>query len=309
MRVVVTGAAGRLAAVLLPRLLEDPRIEQVVGIDRRPLALQHAKLAPMRADVRTPGLTSALRGADALVHMAFVLMGGGLGRERHDRALVREINVEGSRRVFECAAAAGVPRLLFLSSAAVYGAWPDNPPLITEAAPLRPNPGFAYGEDKAAVEHWLDGFTFAHPGLAVLRLRPHAILGPHAHPFLRLLLRQPFYPAVPGPAPLTQCLWETDVAEAIALALDRGGPGAYNLAAQPALSLRDMLARRGRWRIALPLPLAAALHRLAWRLTPAVGEPGWVGAMRHSLALDTTRARTELGWQPRYALEDCLARL
>lgn len=308
MKVVVTGAAGRLGRVLIPRLAATPGIDEIIGIDRFDRAAPPAGYRHLRADVRTSDLSETMAGADVLVHLAFVLMGGGLGRGRHDRERVRQSNVEGSRRSFEAAAASGVGHVIFVSSVAAYGAWPDNPPLIDESAPLRPNPGFAYAEDKAAVEGWLDGFEARHPGTTVTRLRPHAIVGPQAHPFLRLMLNQPFYPAGAGHA-LTQCVWETDVADAITLAVQRRVSGAFNLAAQPAMSFHDMLRHRRRLTVALPLGLAAAMHRLAWWLTPAVGEPGWVSAMRHGLAVDTARAREALGWTPGYDTPACLARL
>ena len=145
-----------------------------------------------------------------------------------------------------------------------------------------------------------------NPDIAVTRLRPHAIVGPHAHPLLNLVLRQPFYPSSGA---LTQCVWEDDVAEAVTLAVAARAKGAFNLAAQPAMSLRDMLARTRRWCLPLPLGPAAAMHRVLWWLTPSVGEPGWVQGTRHSLALDTRRAREELGWRPRHDTLACLDRL
>lgn len=309
MHVVVTGAAGRLARVLLPRLLAHPQIERVTGIDRRSCDFSHPKFDAVAADVRSPRIGEHLEGADALVHMAFVLMGGGLGRRRHRRELIRDINVAGSIRVFEAAYAAGLSRLVFLSSAVVYGAWADNPPLIGEDRPLRAMPGFAYAEDKVAVERWLDGFEETHPEPAVLRLRPHVILGPQAHPLLRLMPRQPFYPAFKGPEALTQCVWEDDVAAAVEAALFTAARGAFNLAAQPPMSFRDMLRHTGRRPLPLPLALAGFAHRLAWWATPAVGEPGWVQGMRHSLAVSSEKAESELGWRARYDTLACLRAL
>ncbi|MDX9766404.1 MAG: NAD-dependent epimerase/dehydratase family protein [Ectothiorhodospiraceae bacterium] len=306
MHVVVTGAAGRLGQVLVPLLLDEPAIGHITAIDRRPVALEHPKLTALVADVRElPAATFA--GADVLIHMAFVLMGGGLGRARHDRETVRAINVEGSRRALEPALDAGLSRLIFLSSAAVYGAWPDNPPRIPEHWLRRPLPSFAYAEDKVAVEDWLDALEPRVPDARILRLRPQAIVGPHAHPLLNRLLRQPFVPA--GRAAPLQCVWESDVAEAVRLALFADARGAFNLAADPPMSLRDMLARRGVPRLPLPLPLIERLHRLAWRATPRVGEPGWVAGLRHGAVVDCTRAKTLLGWRPRLDTPACLKAL
>ncbi|MEJ2655390.1 MAG: NAD-dependent epimerase/dehydratase family protein [Acidihalobacter sp.] len=306
MRLVVSGSAGRLARVLVPRLLAEPGIERIHGIDHRAADYADPRYVHHRLDVRDPSAAEVCADADALVHLAFVLMGGGLGRRRHDRETIRAVNIEGSRQLFEAAVQHGLGRIVFISSAAVYGAWPDNSPLLDENTPLRAMHGFAYAEDKVAVERLLDGFEAAHPDVAVTRLRPHAIVGPHAHPFLNRVLRQPFYPASRA---LTQCVWEDDVAEAIALALSHHAAGAYNLAAQPALSLRDMLGHTRRVRLPLPLGPAAVVHRLLWWLTPAVGEPGWVQGTRHSLALDTRRAERELGWHPRHNVYACLDRL
>jgi nucleoside-diphosphate-sugar epimerase len=305
-RLVVTGSAGRLAGVLIPRLAQDPRLADITGIDRREPVSRLGDCRQLSLDLRSSRLEGLLRGHDAIIHMAFALMGGGLGRERHDRERVRDNNLGGTRNLAQAALQAGVRRLIFVSSVAVYGAWPDNPPLIDEDRPLRPNAGFGYAEDKAAAEQWLEDFGKAHPELEILRLRLHAIIGPGAHPLLRLLLRQPFYPATGIPRPLTQCVCEDDAAAAIERALHCGSAGAYNIAAQPPLSFYDMLGLRRRSRLPCPLVLAGGLQRLAWQLTPAVGEPGWVSGLRHDLAVDTTRARERLGWTPRLDTRACI---
>ena len=308
MRIVVTGSAGHLAQALIPRLLRDPDVAAITGIDHVPHDHDDPRSRAVIADVRDPAIGQHLASADVLIHMAFVLMGGRLGRGRHRRDVVRAVNVEGSRNVFTAAHAAGIRRLLFVSSASVYGAWPDNPELMDETQPLRAMPGFAYAEDKVAVEQWLDAFEAGHPDATVIRLRPHVILGPHAHPLLKTLLRQPFYPRLPRPA-LTQCVWEDDVAEAIALATRRGTAGAYNLAAAGALSFRDMIRLTHRHALPLPLSLAALAHRLAWWFLPEVGEPGWVQGMQYDLAVNARRARDELGWTPRHSLRDCVVQI
>ncbi len=304
MRLVITGSAGRLARVLIPHLLQNQDVEFILGIDHQSADYADPRYAHRRMDIREMGANDIPAGTDALIHMAFVLMGGGLGKRRHDRNEVRAVNVAGSENVFAACASAGVGQIVFLSSAAVYGAWPDNPPLLDETAPLRPMRGFAYAEDKVTVERMLDAFEHKHPDIIISRLRPHAIVGPHAHPLLNRILRQPFYPLSSA---LTQCVFEEDVATAIVLALRKRAAGAFNLAAQPAMSLYEMLGYTQKWRIPLPLAPAAVLHRLLWRLTPDVGEPGWVQGIRHPLAVDTQRAHSELGWQPRFDLPACLS--
>jgi UDP-glucose 4-epimerase len=296
MRVAVTGSASCLARVLLPRLCDDPRVTEVVGIDLRAPRLRHPRLTPVTLDVRAPALGDVLGGIDALVHLAFVVMQADLGRRRNDRALMRDINVGGSINVFNRAAAAGVRRIVHLSSAAVYRL--DGTVPMTESHPRAALAGFHYGADKAAVEDWLDGFERDQQRIGVVRLRPHAILGPQAQPFLRALLRLPFYPALP--APLTQCVHEDDVAAAILLALFGDARGAFNLACGEARPYHELL--RARHRVAVPLPWGAVqrLFTLGWRWFGWGTHPGWLAGLRRSVVLDSTRARRELGWRPRH---------
>ncbi|MGA7799790.1 MAG: NAD-dependent epimerase/dehydratase family protein [Gammaproteobacteria bacterium] len=306
MKVLVTGSAGHLAAALLPRLCEHPAVETVTGLDLRPHRFSHPCFRGRSGDVRSAEAAAAVRGHDTVIHMAFVVMRGDLGRGRHNRDLIRAINVNGSRNMFEAAVRTGVQRIVHLSSAAVYGAWPDNPARIRETQPLRPNPGFAYGEDKVAVERELDALEAAHPQIRVIRLRPHAILGPNALPLLRFLLRQPAYPRFPDPQPVTQCVWEEDVVSAVLQALDTDAAGPFNLAAEPAVGFRDLQRHGHRRAIPIPFPVLQTLVRALWPLTGAAGEPAWVAAMRWPLALDCGRAREQLAWQPRRSVYDCV---
>lgn len=305
MKVVVTGTGACLARPLLPRLCEHPDVDRIVGLDLAPSGLRHPKLREHVADVRDADLGRYFDGADAVVHMAFVVMRGRLGRARLDRELVRSVNVGGSINVFERAREAGVKRIVHLSSASVYGAWPDNPPAMGEDHPRRGIPGFAYAEDKVAVEDWLDEFERRRDAPGVVRLRPHVILGPHAQPLLLRLLRQPFYPRLPEPEPKVQCVWEDDVANATVQALLSDVRGAFNLAAHPPMAFRELqTAARGKaW--PLPLGLVKTLHKVAWRFTGAWEEPAWLAGMAYPLVVDTTRARRELGWSPNLSTLEC----
>jgi nucleoside-diphosphate-sugar epimerase len=307
MRVVLTGSAGHLGRVLVRHLCAHPDIERVVGIDLRQSGHTHPKFREQVLDIRSPSLSEHLLGVDAVIHAAFVVMRGDLGRKRYDRTLVRDINVNGSLHVFTRARQQGIPWVIHLSSVSVYGAWPDHPARIREEQPYRPMVDFAYGEDKAAVEVWLDQQDWRATRL--IRLRPHVILGPHAQPWLRFLLRQPFYPRLPDPQPLTQCVCEEDVADAVLLALFRPVEGSFNLAAEPPLSFREMQRFLHPHPIPAPLALLEHIHRALWHLTGLGGEPGWLKGMRHSLVLDCGRAFRELGWRPRYSARDCLGHL
>jgi nucleoside-diphosphate-sugar epimerase len=309
MRVFLTGSGGRLARALLPRLLEDARIQRVVGIDLRPCDRTHPKLEQHLRDIRDPDIGALMHGCDALIHAAFVVVGSHLGWNRRRRNWVRSVNLKGSQNVFEQAASGGIANLVHLSSVAVYSGLRDTGRPIDEHRDLAPLSGFPYAEDKVAVERWLDGFETRHPGLRLVRLRPHVILGAQAQPLLRQMLSQPFCPRRRGVSAKTQCVWEEDVVGAIELALFSPARGPFNLATAPALSLCDMIRFRGMRPIPVPVWSIGLVHRLIWWITTRAGDPGWTRGLGKALVVDARRAADVLGWEPAYSVYDCLRSL
>lgn len=285
MHVVVSGAAGALARALLPRVLAEPGIGRVTGIDLRPVAFEHPRFVPLQADIGEAAALDRLREADALVHLAFTLLRGRLPAQEMERR-----NVATTLRLFEAAAAAGA-HVIFVSSAAVYGAGES----LREDAALRPLPGFLYAAHKLACERWLASQL---PGAAVLR--PHAILGPNALPLLKRLASLPAYPRLPDPQALLQCVHEDDVAAAILAALRLRAAGTFNLAAPRPFCLRQLIRASHPRAVPLPLPLARAALGFAWGVAGWGGEPGWFAGVEHTLTLDCGRAASELGWQPHH---------
>jgi len=271
---------------LLPRLCADPDVARVVGIDRLPARFEHPKFEPVLADIREGPAQAVLRGAAGIVHLAFVLLRG-----RQRLQAMESANVEGSALFLGAAAAAGIPRIVHLSSAAVYGHGSD----LDESAPLAPLPRFHYACHKARVERWIAG---ALPQAVVLR--PTGILGPNALPLLRQLIAAPFYVRLPDPQPRLQCVHEDDVAEAITAALKRPAAGAFNLAAPGSFTLRELAHSRRPHAPGLPLALVRGAAWLAWSTTGWGGETGWLDGLTATLTITCRRAEAELGWRPRY---------
>jgi UDP-glucose 4-epimerase len=286
MRIVVSGAAGRLAAALLPRLCADPGVTGVIGIDRLPSAFRHPKFQGVVAEIRETSARAILHGAAGLVHLAFELLQGRLALQEMERA-----NVDGSRAFLAAAAAAGIPRIVHVSSAAVYGHGSD----LSESAPLAPLPRFQYARQKADVERWI-----ARGLSQAVVLRPTVILGPNALPLLRQLVTVPFYVRLPDPQPRAQCVHEDDVADAIVEALKRPVTGAFNLAAPRSFTLRELVRARRPHAPGLPLAVVRGAAWLAWRTTGWGGETAWLDGLISTLTLDCRRAEVELLWRPRF---------
>ena len=293
MRVLVTGSASHLAQALLPMLCEHASVAHVTGIDLRPTGWQHPKLVARQIDLTRSDPQDWLSGHDAFIHLAWVVLRGHMALAR-----MRAINVEASKHWLSAAAQAGLPRIIHLSSASVYG----HGEMLTETAPLTPLPGFCYAEHKTEIEHWLE-----QRWPSIMRLRPHIILGPHAQPLLHAILRLPVYPVFPDPQPQLQCVHEQDVARAILLALTQPFEGACNLAAPGSFSLRDAIVAHRPHALGIPPGVAAFGLRWLWRLSGIGGETGWFDGAQHSLTLDCSRARDVLDWQPKISIASMLA--
>jgi nucleoside-diphosphate-sugar epimerase len=297
MRVVVTGGSGQLGSRVLRRLAGDRKIKAITSIDLRPPMIASPKIRAVTADVRDPDIGRHMAEHDALVHLAFVVT------QVRPRAEVDAINVGGSTNVFAAAATAGMKQIVYSSSIAAYGVVPGHPEPITEDTPRTRQPHFAYAATKFDVEALLDRFVLEHPAIAVARLRPAILVGHDMDHALGYGLRQRRMVDMGG-APLP-IVWDEDVADLVALALLRGARGAFNVAADDALTPRE-LARHCHLR-AVRVPRALALG--AARASPflarlGVGQamdPAWLDSVGVRMIVSSERAKRELEWRPRCA--------
>lgn len=311
MRVVVTGASGNVGTALLRALSAEPAVEEIVGISRRVPELDLPKTRWAKADVARSDLAPLFLGADAVVHLAWLI------QPSRNESVTKATNVEGSRRVFDAAAKAAVPRLIYASSVGTYAEGPKDR-AVDESWPHTGIASSFYSRHKAAVESMLDSFERAHPEIRIVRLRPGLIFGREAASGIRRLFAGPllppfladprFIPVIPAHGRLVfQAVHREDVAEAYRLALlDDDARGAFNVAATPILdppTLGHVLGAR-------PIPVPAAVLRAAaavtWKLRLQPTSPGWVDMGLGVPVMDTTRARTELGWTPRHSAGDAL---
>ena len=308
---------------MLEELERRAEVGEVRGMARRPFdpaAEGWEKVAYRRGDVLDRGSLAALfDGADVAVHLAFSIFGG--------REATRRVNLEGSRNVFEAAAAAGVRRLVYTSSVAAYGFHPENPQPLTEAVPARGSDRFYYSAQKAELESVL-GEVLAGSEVEAYVFRPCLVAGPRATMLIRQTVsaarlgdplprlrrglgRLPLpSPVLPDTGVVLQLVHHDDVAAALAAAIvGAGPPGAYNLAGRGEVGgrrhrPRDRLAlgprpRPGRPASAPPPPAASASS-----CPSSSGRRRW----RTPVLMDTAKARRELGWRPRFDAEETLLR-
>ncbi len=322
--VAVTGPTGDLGIAIVNALERSRAVKKIVGMARRPFdpGEQGWKKTEYRqGDVTDTGSVRGLvKGADVVVHLAFALL------DASDAT--RELNVGGSRRVFEEAAKAGAERICYASSVAAYGFHDDNPDWLTEDVPPRGSPEHPYSQQKAEVEVVLGEVLLRHRSTAAYAFRPCVVAGPEARtmleeiPYYRLEEAMPdavarllgslpvLKPVIPDPGIRFQLVHEDDVASAFAAAVrGLGEAGPYNLAGNGTLTMSDVADALGWYSVPVPKQLVDATAEIATRLPLMPAQVAWIHSVKKPVLMRTNRAKKELRWRPKHTARATLKQM
>jgi UDP-glucose 4-epimerase len=300
-KILVTGGAGYIGSITAHHLLERGfNVAVVDDLSRGHRRNVPAELLHVVRLQDTAALAPLLESADAVVHFAAYIA---VGESTRDPELYFSNNVGGTLSLLEAMARAGVRRLVFSSTAAVYGN-PETVPIVEEA-PF--GPASPYGESKAAIERIL-GQLDLFRGLRSIALRyfnacgaePAAGLGelhePETH-LIPLLLRaivtgQPIqifgddYPTSDGTC-VRDYIHVSDLAEAHVAALEHllkgGGSDAFNVGTGTGHTVLEVL---------------RAVEEVTGRIVPYTMAPRRDGDTA-VLVADAGKLRRTLGWEPR----------
>ena len=201
--VAVTGCSGYIGRKVCELLESDDAVSRVIGIDVNDPGFSTRNLEFYRLDVRSPDLSAVLDGCDEIIHLA--------ARGGHD---ARDVIAGGMRSLVRAAAQVKATKIVFTSSALVYGGAAGA---LTEDSAVRPAPGYAAACVEA--EETARAYAFETGDAVVTILRLSAVSGPNlpAAPIVRT-----------GPG-LGSALHEDDAARAVRHALQNTLPGTFNV--------------------------------------------------------------------------------
>ena len=322
--VAVTGPTGDLGGAIVTALERSRRVGRIVGMARRPFDPEERgwrKTEYRQGDVTdAKSVRELVKGADAVVHLSFAILTAG--------DATRELNVDGSRRVFEEAARAGAERICYASSVAAYGFHDDNPDWLTEDVPPRGSQEHPYSQQKAEVEQVLGEVLLRKRKTSAYVFRPCIVSGPSARTFLeeipyyrlseampepvsRLLSSMPVLkPVVPDPGIRFQLVHEDDVASVfVAGVLGRGEPGPYNLAGRGTMTMSGLAAALDWYSVPVPGIAVDAAAEVATRMPFAPDSVAWIHSARKPVLMKTERARKQLRWHPKHTTSATLKQM
>jgi UDP-glucose 4-epimerase len=299
-KILVTGASGWLGTEIVKTLLA--RGDAVIGTDivispaTTALATRYPALTAVAADLcEWPQVLRLLNDhrPDAVIHAAAIV---GVIQCADIPIKANRVNVEGSINLFEAMRLAGVKRIVHVSTEETYGDF--NAPSIDEEHPQKPVS--VYGATKLAVEHYGRMYSRDH-GLECINVRTCWVYGPHLprlrvpRTFVEAALRGEALHAPDGAELAVDQVYVADTVAGLLLALDKETHryDSYNVATGVAPTIADV---------------AEAVNRAVpgGRITVGSRGPYRHGGKVLSAkkgALDISRARAELGYEPRYDLQ------
>jgi nucleoside-diphosphate-sugar epimerase len=303
--VAVTGAAApvgdRIVRALLERSAAGGAIGTVVGLstERGSADGAHWRLV----DLDSPDLASALRGVDALIHVAASTnLAADLGltsRIRRERA-TREIQT-----VVISAAAAGVARLVVVSSAMAYGASPGNPVPLPEDAPLAADPDEGLVGDLLMVEQVLRAAAQVHPGLAITVVRPATLVGPGIDTVMTRHFEAPRLLTVKGGCPAWQFCHVEDLATALVSTVELDLGPVVTVAAQGWLTQTQVEEVSGMHQVELSESMALGIGQRLHRVGILPFPPSDLAYTVYPWAVSSATLAAA-GWRPAYDNVTCL---
>ena len=297
--VLVTGVSRALGRTFARTLAADPDVDRVIGVDVIPPRGDLGDVTFVRADIRNPVIAKVIakEDVDSVVHMSVIATPGSAGA----RGTMKELNVIGTMQLLAaCQKAEQLRTLVVKSSTTAYGASSRDPAMFTEEMEPRRPPRTGYAKDVNEVERYVRGFARRRPDVQTTLLRCANVIGPQVVSPLASYFRLPVIPTVLGFDPRLQFLHETDLNRVLRHAVLSEVAGTFNVAGDGLLMLSQALRRSGRAGVPLPGAAFGGLGSVLKSVRRADLSPELVAFLTYGRGVDTTRMRSELGFEPRY---------
>lgn len=284
--VAVNGTTGPLGRRIAEAIGSDADVDRVVGVER-PSSLAN--------------LVDVLAGATELVVLA-----PGFGPDA-DGSATGPVDIEGARHLFGAADRVGsIRHVVVVSSAMVYGAWPNNPVPLTEQSLLRPDPACRHALGKAELERLAHEWRRRDPARTCTILRPTIVVSDDVEA-VEWLERSLWTSAAVSPSTAEhpqQFLLVDDLVDAVRLVSSKRLDGAFNVAPDGWISgerRRELTGHFGS--PALPSPTAGLVARVRWKLGSTSTPPEILSYLRSPWVVANDRLKAA-GWSPSHTNDE-----
>jgi UDP-glucose 4-epimerase len=298
-KVLVTGAGGALAQRVINKL-KLRREYEIIGVGFKESTYFDDTIINYRIDFSKRGFEMVFREnqLDSVIHLGRILLYEDTPSRRYN------VNVTGSKKIFDLSLKYGVNNIIVLSTFYVYGAHPYNPSLLDEMFPLKASNNSSHLADAVELEYLSSLYMLKYPELKTTILRPCNILGPGIQNSVSVLLNRKYVPCLLGFSPIMQFLHVDDLAEAIVLAYESPNPGVYNVVTEDWLPYQKAIKMAGGVPVPIP-PFPPSLSRQIVRRMNIKEFPDYLlNYYKYPVVLDGSLFRNTYSFKPRYSLTD-----
>lgn len=299
MRILITGSSGYLGSKVVSILHNSGH--EIFGIDIKTPADPNVYKGFVKASVTDECAMQKIfeqASPDAAVHLAFVV------NTPHDRKKEEQIDVVGTELFLAGCERHGVPKVVFMSSAAAYGAHPENKAPFTESSPIKGNASYGYSRLKEKTDRLAQKFMQGHPLCSFVILRPCLFIGPNTSNSFFEVLKFPIIPQIVDREGVRdiefQFIHEDDMAQCLVSCIEKDVCGIFNVAADGTLKFSDIVHIVGKRRIAIPAWLLYPITSLLWSCRLISSPPGQLDFMRYPWIMDNSKMKREL-FVPHYS--------
>lgn len=304
--ICIIGVSGYKGRNTLLELEKDPRVKQIIAIDRKKPSFQTTKTKFYRLSLTETLADASLaeifkkEKVHTVVHCAIPTS------PPRNTSLAHEVISVGTMYICNACVDAGVKKLILSSTTDVYGAMADNPNYLTEESPTRGGIKNRYLADKIDAERSALKMARKNPEMIVTILRPCHILGPNVTSYKTRFLARPFLLSIMGYDPLMQFVHEEDVIDAYLKSIENDYPGTFNIVGDGVLPLSRVVKIMGKLDIALPEMMVRNLVQLTWYLDISPAPSSYLNFLKYLCVADGSKARRVMKFKPKYSTREAL---
>lgn len=262
MKILIIGASGGLAQILIQILKSSEADVQILGIDNRSTenlfrapGIEYIQMKYTRGNFENLFRHHEFNTVYHLARQTHTSHTNSIINQRMDFAML------GTARILELCELNGVQNLIFLSTFHVYGALSDNPVFINENAPLRASLQFPELRDVVEMDQLCEAWMWKNQGkIKTVLLRPCNIIGTQVNNTMTRYLSGPISISPMDYAPHFQFLHEFDMANILYRSIKELTTGIYNIAADDFVSLEEAFKITKTKPLPIPMSMAAILN-------------------------------------------------
>ncbi|MFH1829160.1 MAG: NAD-dependent epimerase/dehydratase family protein [Pseudomonadota bacterium] len=293
MRILITGSAGYIGSKSVELLKEHGY--EIYGIDvRKPKNIESYTKFVEGSVSDKASMEDIFNEArpDVAINLAFIV------DVTHDIKKEEDVALGGAHNFLKLCEKFKVPRVVYVSSVASYGAHDHNISLIDEGAPLRGVKGYSYSRLKELADKMAQKFMAEHTRCQTVILRPCLVVGPNTDNHFFDILKWPIVPQIWDKKgvrdPEFQFIHEDDMVSCLVATAEKPVSGIFNVAATGTQRYSELIKRAGKLKMPLPYFVVYPIAFLLWHLRVMSSPPAQLNFIRFPWIMDVSKMQQEL---------------